>query len=332
MVDDLTFLRVIGANPDDDGPRLLYADFLEEKGDAASAAHAEFIRVQCALDAAAPGSGNLDALRDREKELLTAHWPTWLRPACQAAGDALPDSLDKFWHLGWQMDRERHNHMLFRPGSMKMSYFHAAQFRRGFLAHVALWNRESRGERHVARLWDRAPIDGLSLMDYSSKDLAKTLAAIEGGERLRSLEIGFTDDDSVTLVATARGLRWLRELILRGIKGRLDAAEVLSQSATLTSLRLLVIESCSVGDDGIARLCRAPFAAGLERLELVKCDVTNAGAIHLARYWPARNRLTHLDMSDNQIFGGGMSDVRDRFGDVLKSSFGNRPWPTRFYL
>ena len=31
MLDDLTFLRVISANPDDDGPRLLYADYLERK-------------------------------------------------------------------------------------------------------------------------------------------------------------------------------------------------------------------------------------------------------------------------------------------------------------
>jgi uncharacterized protein (TIGR02996 family) len=329
MVDDHTFLRVIGANPDDDGPRLLYADFLEEKGDAASAAHAEFIRVQCAVDA---GGGNMESLREREKELLTANWPTWLRPACQAAGDALPDSLDKFWRLDWLTDGERHGHMLFRPGSMKMSYFHAAQFRRGFLAHVALWNKESRGERHVARLWDRAPIDGLSLMDYSSKDLAKTLAAIDNGERLRSLEIGVTNDDSVTLIATAPGLRRLRELFLRGIHGRLDVARVLSGSTTLGSLRLLFLESCTVDDDGIARLCRAPFATGLERLELIKCGMTTSAATHLARYWPAPNRLMHLDVSDNRIRAGGMSDLHDRFGDVLKSSVANRPWPTRFYL
>jgi uncharacterized protein (TIGR02996 family) len=101
MVDDLAFLRVIGADPDDDGPRLLYADFLEEKGDPTGAARAEFIRVQCALDSIGPGGGNVDSLRRRERELLTEHWPAWLKPACQAVGDPLPDSIHHHWQLSW---------------------------------------------------------------------------------------------------------------------------------------------------------------------------------------------------------------------------------------
>jgi uncharacterized protein (TIGR02996 family) len=40
------FLRAILADPSDDGPRLVYADWLDERG---QAARAEFIRVQCEL-------------------------------------------------------------------------------------------------------------------------------------------------------------------------------------------------------------------------------------------------------------------------------------------
>lgn len=40
------FLRAIAASPEDDHPRLIYADWLEERGEAD---RAEFIRVQCAL-------------------------------------------------------------------------------------------------------------------------------------------------------------------------------------------------------------------------------------------------------------------------------------------
>ncbi len=40
------FLEAIIGRPDDDGPRLAYADWLDERGDAA---RAEFIRVQIAL-------------------------------------------------------------------------------------------------------------------------------------------------------------------------------------------------------------------------------------------------------------------------------------------
>lgn len=33
MADDADFLRAIIDDPDDDGPRLIYADWLEERGD-----------------------------------------------------------------------------------------------------------------------------------------------------------------------------------------------------------------------------------------------------------------------------------------------------------
>lgn len=46
MTSDLAFIRSIIMSPDDDLPRLMYADFLEENGEAA---RAEFIRVQVEL-------------------------------------------------------------------------------------------------------------------------------------------------------------------------------------------------------------------------------------------------------------------------------------------
>ncbi len=71
----MSLLAAIQADPDADLPRLVYADFLEESGDAA---RAEFIRVQVELarlpetDAAVPG------LEDRAHALLVAHERQWL--------------------------------------------------------------------------------------------------------------------------------------------------------------------------------------------------------------------------------------------------------------
>jgi uncharacterized protein (TIGR02996 family) len=48
MSDDTAFLRAIIEHPGDDGPRLVYADWLDEQG---QAARAEFIRIQCELAA-----------------------------------------------------------------------------------------------------------------------------------------------------------------------------------------------------------------------------------------------------------------------------------------
>jgi uncharacterized protein (TIGR02996 family) len=43
------FVAAIIADPDDDALRLVYADFLEQHGDAADLARAEFVRVQVTL-------------------------------------------------------------------------------------------------------------------------------------------------------------------------------------------------------------------------------------------------------------------------------------------
>lgn len=46
MRDDPAFIRSIAAAPDDDAPRLIYSDYLEETGNPLHQARAEFIRVQ----------------------------------------------------------------------------------------------------------------------------------------------------------------------------------------------------------------------------------------------------------------------------------------------
>src|SRR5687767_3339235 len=69
-------LAEIYAEPDDDGPRLAYSDWLEERG---QTEHAEFIRLQCRM---ARGGllrvGEEDRvwdLREQHQETWTAHLP-----------------------------------------------------------------------------------------------------------------------------------------------------------------------------------------------------------------------------------------------------------------
>lgn len=74
MTDEAAFLAAIIAAPDDDTPRLVYTDWLDEQG---RCERSEFIRVQCRLAAGyclCNGYGPCDwcALRRREGELLLA--------------------------------------------------------------------------------------------------------------------------------------------------------------------------------------------------------------------------------------------------------------------
>jgi len=75
-LDERAFLRAITARPEDDLPRLIYADYLDERGDP----RGEFIRVQVALGRPdTPWSdGDVRQLRARERLLLYQHRSAWL--------------------------------------------------------------------------------------------------------------------------------------------------------------------------------------------------------------------------------------------------------------
>jgi uncharacterized protein (TIGR02996 family) len=74
------FLQDILANPEDDGPRLIFADWLEEHGGPAGAARGEFIRVQCALAAGLPPGSRRAQLEERQQHLQECHDADWARP------------------------------------------------------------------------------------------------------------------------------------------------------------------------------------------------------------------------------------------------------------
>src|SRR5262245_21531260 len=71
MSDRAAFLAAIAAAPDDDLPRLVFADWLDEHGDSH---RAEFIRLQCA---AARGDGGGASRAD---ELEARYRSDWLGP------------------------------------------------------------------------------------------------------------------------------------------------------------------------------------------------------------------------------------------------------------
>jgi uncharacterized protein (TIGR02996 family) len=76
-VSDEDFLQEIVAHPEDDAPRLVYADWLDDNE---QPARAEFIRVQVRLAALEKGAPEGDELRRRQAELLGRHVSVWLGP------------------------------------------------------------------------------------------------------------------------------------------------------------------------------------------------------------------------------------------------------------
>ena len=69
------FLQTILTRPDDDEPRLLYADWLSEAGNPLG----EFIRLQCQPGHCGPEKSN------RERALLSQHRSQWTQAICEIA-------------------------------------------------------------------------------------------------------------------------------------------------------------------------------------------------------------------------------------------------------
>ena len=64
------FLQAIREAPNDDAPRLIYADWLEEQGGAARKARADFIRAQCRLAQLPEDDPARNALEEEAANLL----------------------------------------------------------------------------------------------------------------------------------------------------------------------------------------------------------------------------------------------------------------------
>src|SRR5262245_58333502 len=84
LTDAEPFLQRIRAFPDDDAPRLIFADWLEEQDAAgpagANAARARLIRVQVALAGLPEGAPRRAGLLIAERELLDGHRAEWEAP------------------------------------------------------------------------------------------------------------------------------------------------------------------------------------------------------------------------------------------------------------
>src|SRR5262249_4000204 len=100
MPDATPFLQAILDAMNNDAPRLVYADWLEERGDP----HGELIRVQCELARRRIGDPARRDLEQRERRLLSKHYLAWYGPLKSLREDADPTRgfLPPVKISGWQ--------------------------------------------------------------------------------------------------------------------------------------------------------------------------------------------------------------------------------------
>jgi uncharacterized protein (TIGR02996 family) len=246
MTDRAAFLAAITAAPDDDLPRLVYADWLDEHDEPA---RAEFIRFQCAA-----ARGDRTSQR-RANELETRHGSAWLEPLARVVFRAE-----------------------FRRGFVE----HAILSAPAFLAHGSALRREAPlrgvtllGARRVLPELVRGPLlAGLSALHLTGGRLGddgmRLLAdspALVGLETLR-LGDNALGDAGVAVLARSPHLAALKTLVLRDNAVGDGGAWELAHAPFLGRLTTLDLAGNEVGPSGINVLRSALRLPALTELEV----------------------------------------------------------------
>ena len=317
-------------NPDDDAPRLVYADWLEEHGDAT---RAEFIRLQIEAERLPAYEPRRAQREKRALDLLGNHRSAWQLPFA-------PDVTPPF----------------------------AQTFRRGFVEHLTLTGAGFGAL--AGRCGRETPLREVHLLDLTPDDIAlfdspelgrlsgiglgfNPFAPLMGGghlggirlPRLRRLGVAHTGivpgqlasiSDVLELpalqtldvsgnrlglggandLANTVAFASLTELRLGVIDAEMDyahliravGAAVLARSPHLKQLRTLDLSGQMIGDGGVRALAESPNFTDLETLDLAANDIGSIGTTGLELLTESARlpALRDLDLSGNPLGIAGL--------------------------
>src|SRR5262245_23483911 len=305
------FLADICEHPDEDAPRLVYADWLDDHG---QPDRAEFIRVQCERARLPEGDDRRGGLAAREERLLLGHEAAWRAglPALDGVtwGDFGRGFVEAVFIASVE-DFLRHAETLFAAAPV-------SRVRIGWLD--ADWAGRLAGSGHLARLREldlgnnpglgRAAVQALagspnlanltSLLLHNNALGDEAMADLAGSPhlgRLRELWLSGNDVGDAGVVALARSAAWprLAELDLRDNRVDDGGARALAYDAARDWLATLWLTNNQIGPPGAWALAGTSHLPRLTRLYLNYNPVGNDGAVAFASS-PHRRALRELDL------------------------------------
>jgi uncharacterized protein (TIGR02996 family) len=274
---DEGFFHALQQNPEDNALRLVYSDFLEDRGDEASLAHAELIRVQVELAALSPlilGAAERAAeLTARQNELIARWQRLWL-------GD-----WAEVLH-GWT----------FRRGLVEAVAADASVF----LDNAAEWFAE----------W---PTLAVAKLTRAAGHLPE-LAASPWLAHLRGLDLSNNGIDSAALayLTGSRFICLLQALDLSDNPIGPRGAALLVTARSADELCELHLARCGLWHEGLLTLLgnRADQPMRLRRLDLSGNELYRLSLVRLADS-PLMENLESLDLSGNPLGDNGASVLAD---------------------
>jgi len=288
-------LAAVLAAPDDDAPRLIYADWLDEQGESD---RAEFIRLQIREANMADEDPEKPGVHARAEYLGRTHHVEWA------------SRLPQFEGVHWEV------------------------FDRGFFV-AARFDHPDRFFAHVGDVFAAAPIQELRLHQFNNTHgprLANTrqlravrVIDLNDGNKIANLGIEALMESrhlgrlavlalrgnglgsaGVRAIAMSSYARSLKRLRLDRNDLFDDGARYIAESHALTKLQQLDLERTRTGDDAVKALARTKLVRGLRVLNLSNNQVTDAGLTALAGS-DAVAEIRVLFLSGNAITDAGVA-------------------------
>jgi uncharacterized protein (TIGR02996 family) len=250
----------IRANPRDDTPRLVYADWLQENG---GEDRAEFIRVQIEL-AKLPYDRRMKRkerklLEGREAELLKANKPRWIGDLCRALKGEDPAE----WEIEWRKT------LIFERGFIRWLYLNLP---------AAL--------RLIASGIELEPVEYLEV-SHSQFSGAHSVAAVaevtawKQGPCVTAFSLAGAADEDVSAFLTGGRLTQLRRLDLWGGSVTDTAVAALACSPLLAPIRTLTLSANTIGDPGAEALADSPHISEECSINLYSNPIGETGRARL---------------------------------------------------
>jgi uncharacterized protein (TIGR02996 family) len=310
MTDDQAFLQAIRANFADDAVRLVYADWLEERGDP----RAEFIRVECALAHMARDDPRRRALWRRDLEMIVRYKDRWFpMRAKYRSWDCRRGFID-------EISTETSS---FLPHAAALFCEHPVRY-----LYLSVNPGDAAGVASCPELAlvEILQITGHSLGNNEVAELANSPHLV----RLRDLSLttNWVGPEGAQALAAGPALAGLNRLNLAGNRVGLDGLRALLASSSLRQLRDLDLSGGTnqqgrpvpnIGNDGVLMLASSPETARLTRLNLSSNAIAASGLRALADS-PHLEGLSQLIIHEPVIPEREAEALRARFGDRVQIS------------
>jgi uncharacterized protein (TIGR02996 family) len=296
-------LRACQDAPADDAPRLVLADWLEERGGPNDDVLAELIRVQCRRARLKEETPEHKALVSREQELLGGHRGALLGPL-GAYGHLWRGLLDVLIRYTPFFSREVTEALQGGPGI--------------WLDTLVVYGVPP---THAARLAARRCLSRLRVLSVSGTwddGALKALLTSPHLTHLRKLTLGVRGitADGARALAGWPGLARLQHLDLTGNPIGDDGLTALAAAPGAAGLRVLQLANVKTGPAGMRALAESPHLAGLRELDLGVNFLGDEAATHLAGS-PHLGGLQRLLVRNTAMSEAGLQALRERFGDAL---------------